>query len=709
MSRPRVATPSFSGLKGPLLLSIAYYLACWVGFSIRLAPATTSVLWPPNSVLTAALLLVPPAHWWLYLAIVFPAHVLAELQMGLPVPLVLALFVTNCGEALIAAGIIRWLNDSPARFDTLRQAVVLVVGAVVVAPLVTTFPDAAAVSVLRDEPYWVVWGRRLPSNALAGLTAVPAVLSLVTGASLWVRTASFRRKSEAALLALALVPLGLWVFSDPEPAFALPGAPYTSLSFLVPMLLWSAVRFGPGGASLSLLATVVLATWAATHGLHPLGALSPSEGTFAMQVFLLVVGVPLVFLAALVEERRKAEGALRGSLQFERTLSEVSGTFARLCGDDIDTAFSTALARLGSLLPVDLLLLFPFEGEGNLVRTGWFWARPGIERPKVERYRDEAGSSFAQHLARGESDAREGTGEMILIPLSASGRLLGGLAALPSQDGGPRLAELRQRLPLVEAVLLSALARQSSEAEARRSRDALAHSLRVSTMGVLASSLAHEIKQPLFAILTNAETALSQIDEGSTDPRELRLILSEVVEADRRASEVIDRIRRMVRKGESERATFDLNAVVLEALSVLRRDAASREVSIDPCLHVGSLVVRGDRVQIQQVILNLLLNAIEATASGALAERRVTVRTSLVDGTITTVVEDGGLGLPAGMEDRIFEPFYSTRPAGMGMGLSIAFDIVRAHGGTLRAWNGPTRGAVFRFDLPSAGKSAQRT
>jgi signal transduction histidine kinase len=103
------------------------------------------------------------------------------------------------------------------------------------------------------------------------------------------------------------------------------------------------------------------------------------------------------------------------------------------------------------------------------------------------------------------------------------------------------------------------------------------------------------------------------------------------------------------------------------------------------------------------------LNAIEATASGALAERRVTVRTSLVDGTITTVVEDGGLGLPAGMEDRIFEPFYSTRPAGMGMGLSIAFDIVRAHGGTLRAWNGPTRGAVFRFDLPSAGKSAQRT
>jgi integral membrane sensor domain MASE1 len=274
------------------------------------------------------------------LALVLPAHLLVEIGAGFPLPLVLALYVTNCGEALLAATLVRRLSDRPARFDSLRRALALVVGAVLVAPLVTTFADAAAVALFRGEPYWVVWGRRLPSNALAGLTVVPSAVSLVALGWTWLRDTSPHRLREATLLALALVAVSALVFASPdERQFNLPGAPYTSLSFLLPLLLWSAVRFGVAGASLSLLATVLLASLAATQGLHPLGSLPASTGVLAMQVFLLVIGIPLTLVAALVEEKRQVESALRENLAFERMLAEISGTFVHPGRDGLNGAF----------------------------------------------------------------------------------------------------------------------------------------------------------------------------------------------------------------------------------------------------------------------------------------------------------------------------------------------------------------------------------
>ena len=154
-------SPSASRVAATALLVVAaYYLGAKAGLAFRFPPATPSVIWPPNSILTAVLLMAAPRRWWIYLLAALPAHLAAELPAGWPTPLVLGLFVTNCSEALIAAVIVRRLSDAPGRFDTLRRVVVFVIGGVLLAPFLSSFLDAAAVTALRQEPYWLVWRLR---------------------------------------------------------------------------------------------------------------------------------------------------------------------------------------------------------------------------------------------------------------------------------------------------------------------------------------------------------------------------------------------------------------------------------------------------------------------------------------------------------------------------------------------------------------------
>ena len=168
-----------------LLVCAGYYIGANIGFILRFPPATPSVMWPPNAILTAILLLAPPRRWWLYLLAAFPAHLAAELGMAWPLSLVLALFITNCSEALLAAAGMRWWSDAPVRFDTLRRAVVFIVVVGLLAPLVSSFADAAAVATLRGEPYWLVWRIRLFSNVLTAITLVPALVILITAGPAW--------------------------------------------------------------------------------------------------------------------------------------------------------------------------------------------------------------------------------------------------------------------------------------------------------------------------------------------------------------------------------------------------------------------------------------------------------------------------------------------------------------------------------------------
>ena len=287
-----------------LLVCVAYYVGANVGFILRFPPATPSVLWPPNSILTATLLLSPPRRWGIYLLAAFPAHLVAELGAEWPVSLVLTLFVTNCSEALLAAICVRRFSDAPTRFDTLRRVVVFIGGAVLVAPFVSSFPDAAAVTALNGEPYWLVWRTRFFSNVLTELTLVPTIVMLITVVPAWIRRAPIRRRAEAALLAVGLLGTLIMVFVEPGTgAYPIPGVPVPPLTFIVPFILLTTVRFGSAGASLTLLMTTLVAIWAATHGRGTFTMPLRAENVLALQIIVSVLAIPLMCLAALIEER----------------------------------------------------------------------------------------------------------------------------------------------------------------------------------------------------------------------------------------------------------------------------------------------------------------------------------------------------------------------------------------------------------------------
>jgi signal transduction histidine kinase/integral membrane sensor domain MASE1 len=850
-------TPAARIAATAFLVGLAYYVGANLGFILRFPPATPSVMWPPNAILTATLLLTPPRRWWIYLLAAFPAHLMAVLG-ALPTPVVLALFVTNCSEALFAAFGVRWLGDGSARFDTLRRVIVFIMAAVVMAPFLSSFLDAAVVWTMHREAYWSVWQTRFFSNVLTELTLVPAVVTLVNNGPRWLRTATRQRRLEGTVLAVALLAVGVVVFTGPmEGLDVIPGAPVTPLAFLLPFILWAAARFGPGGASLALLATALIAIWAATHQRGPFTQLPLAESVVALQIFLVIVAIPLMCLAALIEERHRAQGALVERLSFEELLTRLSGAFVHIASHQIDATFEASLRQLGEFLTLDRVSLFRLSRDGEELAITASWSAPGVERASgvvlsrdfpwfVEQLvhdRPVAFSSVADLPPEAARDAeslrRRGVRSNLVIPLVASGRVFGSLSFVTVSTERSWSRELVQRLHLVAEVLANALAqkeandalrvsesmksailaslsssvavvdragrviavneswtrfavehgvwdagaglgisyldacrqaagagaayareavdgisavldrsqpsfvleysqgaplddrwftmsvvplnrpeggavishtditeRKRAELEAQRSREELAHFTRVTTMGELTASLAHELNQPLTGILANAQAARRYLDATPPDLGEVREILSDIVDDDKRAAEVIQRLRDLLRKGESQQTPLDLNALVRDVARLVSSDAVIRNVTVTLALDPDLPLVSADRVQLQQVVLNLLLNGMEAMGEGAAGEQTLVVRTERTDAKGADVsVRDAGPGLRAGTEELVFEPFYTTKPAGMGMGLAIARSIIEAHGGTIWAANNPVGGATFHFALPGLDRT----
>ncbi|HKZ08101.1 MAG TPA: PAS domain S-box protein [Methylomirabilota bacterium] len=242
--------------------------------------------------------------------------------------------------------------------------------------------------------------------------------------------------------------------------------------------------------------------------------------------------------------------------------------------------------------------------------------------------------------------------------------------------------------------------RRRAELEAESLRRDLAHISRVTTMGELTAAIVHELSQPLTAIRTNAQAGLRLLASGKRDARELEEILEDIVAADARAGQVIQQMRALFKKGESERRPLLLNNLVHDVISLVAGDAFSRSVSVSLDLAPRLASVLGDRVQLQQVLLNLVMNAFDAMRD--CGGGRMTVRTrALSDRWVQLDVADTGLGIPADKVEAIFEPFVSTKPTGMGMGLSVSRTIVRAHGGRIWAENDPEGGAVIHVALPA--------
>jgi PAS domain S-box-containing protein len=255
---------------------------------------------------------------------------------------------------------------------------------------------------------------------------------------------------------------------------------------------------------------------------------------------------------------------------------------------------------------------------------------------------------------------------------------------------------------LVLASIVDITERKLAELEAARQRHELTHLARVTSLGELSSSLAHELTHPLTAILSNAQAAQRFLANDDVDLNELREILNDIVAEDQRAGEVIHRLRSLLKKGESQKHCddVDINEVARDVLKLMRNDLINQNVTVDTDLAQNLPAIRADRVQLQQVVLNLLLNACEAITDSDASERQLLIASKLENGAVRMSVTDRGGGIPEEKLEQVFERFFTTKKEGMGLGLSICRSIINEHEGKIWATKNADCGATFHFSLP---------
>jgi C4-dicarboxylate-specific signal transduction histidine kinase len=245
------------------------------------------------------------------------------------------------------------------------------------------------------------------------------------------------------------------------------------------------------------------------------------------------------------------------------------------------------------------------------------------------------------------------------------------------------------------------LALRESEQRHRELQLELAHANRVSAIGQLSLSIAHEVTQPITAAVLSAESALRWLSAEPPNIAEAQERLGRIAEDVKRVHEIVDRIRSFIKKAPPRRDALAINEAILEVVALTRHEAVKNRVSVETRLTEGLPPVQGDRVQLQQVVLNLIINAVEAMSGSDEGTRQLLINTDKADEKeIRIVVQDSGPGMAPESIDRVFHPFYTTKSSGMGMGLSICRSIIEAHEGRLWATAAEPKGAVFAFTLP---------
>jgi len=791
-----------------LLVAVAfasvYAAAARLGAALTFPGAPLSAFWTANAVILVALLLAPPRDWWIYLALVLPAHLIIQvLVLDLPLTRVAISYVGNCGLALLAAWGLRAVVPQLRRIDHFRTAVVFVLVAGLAAPLLSSLLVAVAFVALKlSTTFWLIVVGRTLTNSFAILTLVPIWLH----AAVWIRggsrTLRTARVIEASLLMIGLTVLATLAFVIPArvPAMApaLLYAPYA-------MLLWAASRFGVAGASVAVLILGGAAICGTLNGVGPFVGHSPGENAISLFVFLAVTCASLLLLAATLEERSLLERSGAASEARFRALFahnmvptviwradgrilDANDSFLQLTGLDRDSlrqrrvGLDALVVRSGSFAlshdasgdcltvespPVERelivrdgrripVLMAGFRFPGSVAEgTTCLFDLTSLRRAESDRRQaellhsavlasvhdqivvlDQAGVIIAtnqswQHFVEHSATRlfeRGRVGDHYLAACQAAATagdsvaaelldcihdVLGGVRAqrhLEFSRGdseGPLWYEIsveRLQRPEGGAVISRAdvTVRKQALNQAQEQRQQLAHLSRVAILGELSGAFAHELAQPLTSILSNAEAALQILSVSTPDLAEVQEVLRDIVKDDVRAAAVIQRLRSMLARGEIRRQVVDLNRVVYDSLAMARSDLIARNVTPVLQLDPKGASVFADPVQMQQVLLNLIVNACDAMADGPPTDRRLTIATRAVDGdhAIECSVADHGPGIGPNIVGRMFQPFVTTKKHGMGLGLAICRSIIEAHGGRLWAENAVGEsGAVFRFTV----------
>ena len=401
-------------------------------------------------------------------------------------------------------------------------------------------------------------------------------------------------------------------------------------------------------------------------------------------------------------EHQRLTRSLKDRLEFEMLLSEMSARFSGLSEDEVDSEIQSWLGRLVGMLGVQRSCFAEVTPEGRLAVTHSF-AVPGFDAyppgpvdtsmPWLTRELsagrtvvltqvpdDLPECAAAERRLFTETGMKAGIG----VPVSIGGTFVCALTF--SVFAGPRAwpLEVVSRLHLAGEVFANAIARRQSKHRLKQVQHALAHVGRVADMGRLAAVIAHELDQPLTSVVTNAQAVRNMLQMQEPDFAEMDDALSDVINAAMRVSEIVRREHRLLRKSEVTFESVNLNDALREVEVFIRAEARQCGARVVFDLLPGIALVRGDRVQLQQVALNLVRNGLQAVRQQPAAGREVTVRTASGIGEVVISVTDSGPPVDEALLERMFEPFFTTRPNGLGIGLSISKSIVEGHGG--RIW-----------------------
>lgn len=700
---------------GVVQLAMAWLVLIWhsqPGFA---------VFWPSAGLAAGAMIAFGRSAWPALGIAGMVAVALANVLVGRPTGAALVFGFCDMIESLAIAFLAGHFAGQSGCFDRLRH-----LGGFVMAALVGSSFAAVVASALfkvllgAPEPFLLLCELWFEATFVGVCTFAPFVIMLP---SLVREPPTLPSIIEGGLVLVVLGAIAVYVYGGFMPERGALRFFASGSTFLVPLVLWIAARSPAAfaGAAVSVVALVIV--YCASSGLGRLGdpALPLDDRALAARISMLTFAAIALCISTLFSERRRAETSLRIA---NRDLSELSATLEARVADrtrDLSVA-NSELTRQGAERERVNAVLRRSEGWlraaqrvgglgsfslGDAPDSGQHWSD---EAQRIMGDGERTVDGFVERIvhAADRQRVRDALARVAVERVAASleYRIVRGdgsertvlTAVEPETDAGGATRLLCTALDVTE--------RNAVEQKLAEYRAELLHVVRVATAGELASIMAHEVNQPLAAI-SHTASALIRLDaSGRLPPAELSEHLAELSAQAQRASGIIRQIRQFVQKRTSAPRPLDMDAVIRDVIRLVGPYARRSGVRLN-CVARGALPpIAGEEVQVGQVFVNLVRNAIEAAAAPEATQRLVTVSTAVANGSVVVEVRDGGPGISQQVGARIFEPFFTTKPDGLGMGLPIARTIVEAHEGRLEH-AGSSEGAVFRATFPALRNHAE--